>query len=534
MFTKSNNKSMASDLYDIDSYNDEQLLLVLGLGTSPSVADVQSAVASQIAANRSRGNEDGVQFLEKAGARIISLIRGLDAEGNDTERGDSDRWLATAAINQPNENQSSRYVDHGAVDVVTTDGHPVLSRQRLGVSQNVSVPVVQGTLNPNLSTTNSRTLNIDSSKRRNVLPYRDDDPNYYTSPTNYYIDLPVTLTNVLGYTLNSVVIPYSFCPFDSSRGNNYFWWGDIDATMSGIKLENIDNGAYSPEAMVEAINNIFGTMGMIDASFNSTSRKFGLRDTSNNIVAQKVIFYDLLGQYPLPVDNSFCSPPLKLDTCLGWLLGFRPAENISAEYPTFSIELPLGGGGPGTPGPYVWGQAQVNLNPAPYICMILDDGNYNYVNNSQINAVDTIPLRLPPPVASADASYVCVPDCPPPAPLDCPLVKRYIPSDPRQLTNSQIYALNAKERTSRSSSIDPRATGANLPNTFATFAYDTAGLTFGSNLNITEGQNAERQFFGPVRISRFNIRLVDNQGHTINLHGLDWSFQLSVNQLYQY
>ena len=74
-----------------------------------------------------------------------------------------------------------------------------------------------------------------------------------------------------------------------------------------------------------------------------------------------------------------------------------------------------------------------------------------------------------------------------------------------------------------------------MPNTFATLVYDTAGLAFGDSLSITDGTStAERQFYGPVRINRFDIRLVDNQGHTVNLHGQDWSFQLSVTQLYQY
>ena len=531
---------MADGLYDIGSYSDDQLLLILEVGNSPSVADVQSAVARQIATNRARGNEDGVRFLEEAGDRIISLIRGVDAEGGEASVGDSDRWLATAAVDQQNATQASRYVDHGAVNVDMTDGHPVINRQRLGVSQNVSVPVVQGTINPNLSTTNNRLVNIDSSKRRHILPYRDNDPNYYTSSTNYYMNMPVTLTNVLSYTLNNVVIPYSFNPFDNSKGNTYFWWdsGEFgDSDPSDYELYDISSGEYTPETMVEALNNV--SAGVIDASFNPINRKFGLRLVSNTLTGYTVVFYDLFGGYSLPTDSSFCSPPPKLDTCLGWLLGFRPEEDITAANPTFYIELPQDAVLPAVESSYVWGQAQVNLNPSPYICMLLDDGNYNYVNNSQINVVDTIALRLPPPVVTADASYTCVPDCsgttPPSVLPNCPLVKRYIPSDPRQLTNSQIYALNARESTSRAASVDPRATGANLPNTFATLVYDTAGLAFGDSLSITDGTStAERQFYGPVRINRFDIRLVDNQGHTVNLHGQDWSFQLSVTQLYQY
>ena len=47
-------------------------------------------------------------------------------------------------------------------------------------------------------------------------------------------------------------------------------------------------------------------------------------------------------------------------------------------------------------------------------------------------------------------------------------------------------------------------------------------------------QANERVYFGPVDIERVRVRLIDDKGNTVNLNGVDWSFTLSIEQLYQY
>jgi len=43
----------------------------------------------------------------------------------------------------------------------------------------------------------------------------------------------------------------------------------------------------------------------------------------------------------------------------------------------------------------------------------------------------------------------------------------------------------------------------------------------------------ERIYFGPVNISRMNIKLVNDRGDTVDLNGSDWSCTLQCDQLYQ-
>ena len=44
----------------------------------------------------------------------------------------------------------------------------------------------------------------------------------------------------------------------------------------------------------------------------------------------------------------------------------------------------------------------------------------------------------------------------------------------------------------------------------------------------------ERVYFGPVKLSKFKIRLLTDKGFEVNLNERDWSFSIMVTQLYQY
>ena len=43
-----------------------------------------------------------------------------------------------------------------------------------------------------------------------------------------------------------------------------------------------------------------------------------------------------------------------------------------------------------------------------------------------------------------------------------------------------------------------------------------------------------RTYFGPVNLSKFRIRLLNDKGLILNLNNMDWSFSIIVTQLYQY
>ena len=44
----------------------------------------------------------------------------------------------------------------------------------------------------------------------------------------------------------------------------------------------------------------------------------------------------------------------------------------------------------------------------------------------------------------------------------------------------------------------------------------------------------KRLYFGPVKLSKFKVRLLNDKGFEVNLNEKDWSFSIIVSQLYQY
>ena len=44
----------------------------------------------------------------------------------------------------------------------------------------------------------------------------------------------------------------------------------------------------------------------------------------------------------------------------------------------------------------------------------------------------------------------------------------------------------------------------------------------------------KRIYFGPVKISKFNVKLITDKGFEVNLNGKDWSFSVFLSQLYQF
>ena len=43
-----------------------------------------------------------------------------------------------------------------------------------------------------------------------------------------------------------------------------------------------------------------------------------------------------------------------------------------------------------------------------------------------------------------------------------------------------------------------------------------------------------RKYFGPVKLSKFGIRLLNDKGFEVNLNDRDWSFSIIATSLYQY
>ena len=72
--------------------------------------------------------------------------------------------------------------------------------------------------------------------------------------------------------------------------------------------------------------------------------------------------------------------------------------------------------------------------------------------------------------------------------------------------------------------------------TFALIPIKRSGLNIGDIYVDFSGslQDNKRIYFGPVDIDRMRIRLLDDRGFVVDLHGVDWCITLISENLYQY
>ena len=52
--------------------------------------------------------------------------------------------------------------------------------------------------------------------------------------------------------------------------------------------------------------------------------------------------------------------------------------------------------------------------------------------------------------------------------------------------------------------------------------------------DVDDTPATEDIYFGPVNLSAFRVRLLNDKGYIVNLNNMDWSFALQVRMLYQY
>ena len=54
----------------------------------------------------------------------------------------------------------------------------------------------------------------------------------------------------------------------------------------------------------------------------------------------------------------------------------------------------------------------------------------------------------------------------------------------------------------------------------------------GSDAGLSTQLNREREYFGPVNITRLHLKLLDEYGRVLDLNNMDWSLSVIFNILY--
>jgi len=237
--------------------------------------------------------------------------------------------------------------------------HMVQTRENKPYLSSYPSEFFPGVINPIKKRTIRKNLNIDSRFRDNY---------YSTASSNFNINLPLNIENVLQMQLNAIELPTTYYAVSKQYGNNFFTItvalndGSISTTVI-----NIPNGNYTQTAIMDIINTQLSLAGtpfsyiafIINLVGTNTGSAQTMVGTNPAVIGSDTVSYIELN-FQLDrngLEDRNTPLPLKL----GWTLGFRNG--------VYTGNLN-----------YV-SEAVVDLSGPRYLYLVVDDYNNNVNNN---------------------------------------------------------------------------------------------------------------------------------------------------------
>ena len=559
---------MSASDFNVNNYTINELLGIIEL-EDPTSDDIINKTNYYIKDFQKKKKTELVNFFQSIQTKLLDYMNQLETSGTDAKQ--TEEWFKYEALPQNNPIQKDKITERIQKIDVYDNNHMPMNREQLGVSNNFQVPVVQDTLNPNLENITSRFINLDSQ-------FRQSSGGSETISTDYTMDLSDPLTNVLSLRLYSIQIPYTWYTIDYIYGNTCFWITNTGLTGTNEFKIFIEPGNYDTDDFPVAINNAFTNAGFTNvtiplpkiANYNKNNGKITLNlvnwidpsgekivsitqynDTFNSKTDAYFTFFDVTGKqncYESGTYSCSASSSHTFNGTLGWLMGFRfPIEPIFTNGNT--------------------AQSVLNLYGTKYFIVVLDDYNQNHINNGLITITELSKILPLPSYYNNSQPYICSPNLPSIlnindignlsniSPVEATYInpdnlfnslqdkldigtgniQQILPSAPRTLTQAQIYTINEIIKN-RNKTISFRSKAPTNSDTFAIIPIKYGSISMGQLYTELSGQfqDNKRVYFGPVNIDRLRIRLLDDKGNNVDLHGGDWCVTLISENLYQY
>ena len=552
---------MSDEPLDLDAthYSKQDLLYILNLIDKDSTdsdytdmlqditrEDIVSATDSYINKYTSENNDEMSNFFKQIQTILLNDIDNSLTENNNIIQTDNQTDIE-------NENETitrnnitdgpikfSRYSDGPNELRKRTDGHSLINQETQHVVNTFAPPAVKGNLNPLLKNTYSCFINIDSKYRQFTNS---------NTETDFTLDLSAPLKNLLSLQLYSYQIPISWYVINSNIGNTCFWIED-PSTNTIVRI-SIEQGNYTPESLVVELNEKIVEAGfynfptipfvydtrkgkIIFKLFKGVYRKSD-KDIFTISIETKIIFFDF--NFSFDCDTLTCGLklPTYINNTLGWLMGFRlPIVPILTQG-----NIPI---------------SILDLFGTKYFLIVIDDFNSNRLNNSLITITEFSTKLSFPEYYTSTLPKECLSELNNTEILEKEFensnngllfiekleiinqsVPQVVPTAPRTLTQSQIYTINEISKN-RLKSTNVRSKPPNRSDSFAIIPIKKGSMPLGDVYCDFGGslQENKRRYFGPVNISRLTIKLINDKGYLVDLHGGEWAITLICEELYQY
>lgn len=549
-FQEARNKQMFNEMYketkkadfNVENYDIEELAAILNFKYVPLNKGIIKERINELK-NKFKDYDNYVDFFNNVEIKLLNNLNlhnketWMDAYKND----DSDASKVLKNQFRELNEKDKKEKNNQMLDIA----HVVIGQRKLSSTERqMQKNFVQGSLNNIKKDTYTRLINFDSRVRQ-ILPRvsyscgggtvsvteTNSEGRLYTA-TNYIAHLTEPLTNVVSIEVDKVTIPKNWYVFSENYGTTSFQIHSRRINNGGVITIEIGEGNYSNIDLITAINNRINATelnSLLEFSYSSNDRKVNI----NN----KDTAYDISLNWYIPEIAGSCGgngAGSKVDYNLGWLLGFR---NTSTFIQKNNAKV---------------GQGTVNTTGTNYLFVTLDDFNNNKPSNVVISAGEPITsgYKLPSyyndetmnpsfgagtfyPGRENEAGFECV-DVADENNNERGCATNDLNIDLRNnLTLNQIYSINQLKQAQSESSADRY--GSPEPTDLLYTINDLGRVDWGDTLSYEnrEGEN-KREYFGPVKLTKFKIRLVNDKGYDVDLNGGDWQFTLKVTQKYQY
>ena len=353
----------------------------------------------------------------------------------------------------------------------------------------------------------------------------------FDRPSNFTINLSEPIKNVVSIAIKNIELPHSWDVFSESEGTNVFYVKKSGELGDPITI-TIPPGTYH-------YNDNFGADLNLIKKLNDAVDKKGFSDLVFGYIGSNNIRIKNIGTtskfsiwWHLEDKNSVCGPAgqgTRVNYNLGWLLGFRKTF-LSLDKDDDPVVSP----------------SKLNLKGSKYVFVTLDEYSNNkapdtcisYENNAATFNMPSYFVKTTMGIEVANGNITednkcwAKPDTPPSGYCG---KKRANPELLSNLTAAQRYTIE----NIRNALLVPKKKQYKSPiisNYFAKvqliFNSTTSPSTQYTTERRVEATQETRDYFGPITLRKFKIRLLNERGNEIDMNEDNWSFTLLIKQLY--
>jgi hypothetical protein len=328
---------------------------------------------------------------------------------------------------------------------------------------------------------------------------------------------------------------------------------DLNDIVFTVPVGNTGALDYTRDALILKIQELFNANPLTQGSTITVLQEAGTTNQYTKIRMHikkqyephdyKLVFYD-------GISFRYCSTgssggnsirTATWEATLGWLLGFHTfTEYTLQDFTTITSESlstenyasNVYSGIDSTHGTFVNsynstnGQIVVqsdsifNTYIYNYFMIVLDDFIQNHVNDGLVT-ITSLESDISLPTYASRVTYQCDPVTGKKVAVSASNKERL------NLNAKQLYAMNqiVEARKTKDRSYTP---GPVLKDIFAIIPLKLSGLQFGAPYMEFGGslQNQDRKYFGPVRLQKLAVKLMNDKGDIVNLNGTNWSFTI--------